>query len=114
MQGRAHGVRKSGSSDVLTTAVTTLATSLAAALQPPCSESSNNSAHKSTGSSTPPQHESRSPVITPVRAAQLKTTYITQIKELHSLVEIGALTPEQYEDQRDSILQQMDRLNPRK
>ena len=114
MQGRAHGVRKSGSSDVLTTAVTTLATSLAAALQPPCSESSNNSAHKSAGSSTPPQRESRSPVITPVRAAQLKTTYITQIKELHSLVEIGALTPEQYEDQQDSILQQMDRLNPRK
>ena len=26
-----------------------------------------------------------------------------QIKELHSLVEIGALTPEQYEDQRDSM-----------
>ena len=45
MQGRAHRVRKSGSSDVLTTAVTTLATSLAAALQPPCSDSSNNSAH---------------------------------------------------------------------
>ena len=76
MQGRAHGVRKSGSSDVLTTAVTTLATSLAAALQPPCSESSNSSAHKSAGSSTPPQRISGSPVITPVRAAQLKTTYI--------------------------------------
>ena len=41
----AHGVRESGSGDVLTTAVTTLATSLAAALQPPCSESSHNSAH---------------------------------------------------------------------
>ena len=114
MQGRAHGVRKSGSSDVLTTAVTTLATSLAAALQPPCSESSNSSAHKSAGSSTPPQRISGSPVITPVRAAQLKTTYITQIKELHSLVEIGALIPEQYEDQWDSILQQMDKRNPRK
>ena len=58
---------------------------------------------KSAGSSTP-KHKSRSPIITPVRAAQLKTTYITQIKELHSLVEIGALTPEQYEDQRDPIL----------
>ena len=114
MQGRAHGVRKSGSSDILTTAVTTLTTSLAAALQPPCSESSHNSAHKSAGSPTPPQHESRSRVITPVRAAQLKMTYITQIKKLHSLVEIGALTPEQYEEQRDSTLQQMDRLNPRK
>lgn len=47
-------VRKSGSGDVLTTAVTTLATSLAVALQPPCSESSNSSAHNSAGSSTPP------------------------------------------------------------
>ena len=107
-------LKKSGSSDVLTTAVTTLATSLAAALQPPCSESSNGSAHKSAGSSTPPQRISGSPIITPVRAAQLKTTYISQLKELHSLVEIGALTPEQYEDQRDSNLQQMSKLNPQK
>ena len=96
MQGHAHGVRKSGSSDVLTTAVTILATSLAAALQPPCSESSNNSPHKSAGSSTPPQHDSISPVITPVRAVQLKMTCITQIKELHSY---GALTQAQYEEQ---------------
>jgi len=42
-----------------------------------------------------------SPVVTPLRAAQLKTTNITQIKELHSLV---ALTTEQFEVQRDSIL----------
>lgn len=111
MQGRAHGIRKSGSSDVLSTAVTTLATSLAAALQPRGESSSICST--ASGSSTPPQHKPRSPVITPVRAAQLKTTYINQIKELHSLVEIGALTTEQYEVQRDSILQQMDKLNPK-
>ena len=29
-------------------------------------------------------------------------------------LEIGALAPEQYEDQQDSILQQMDRFNPQK
>ena len=103
-----------GSSDVLTTAVTTLATSLAVALQPSCSESSNSSDHKSAGLSTPPHHKSGSPVITPVRATQLKTTYITQIKELHSLLEIEAVTPEWYEEQRDSIIQQMDKLNPKK
>ena len=104
MQGRTHGVRKSGSSDVLTTAVTTIATSPAAALQHGES-SSGASNHKNAGSSTPPQLKSGgSPVVTPVRAAQLKTTNITQIKELHSLVEIGALTTEQFEVQRDSIL----------
>ena len=104
-----HGVRKSGSSNVLTTAVTTLATSLAAALQPHGESSHENAA----GSSTPPQHTPRSSAITPVRAAQLKTTYINQIKELYALVEIGALTMEQYEVQRASILQQMNDLNPR-
>lgn len=45
-------------------------------------------------------------------AAQLKTTYVIQIKELPSFVEIGGLTQEQYE-QRDSILQQMVKLNPK-
>jgi len=54
MQGCTHGVRKSGSSDVLTTAVTTVATSLAAALQHGES-SSGASNHKNAGSSTPPQ-----------------------------------------------------------
>ena len=90
MQGHAHGVR---SSNVLTTAVTRLATSLAAALQPYGESSHENAA----GSSTPPQHTPTSPAITPVRAAQLNITYIKQIKELHTLVEIGALTMEQYE-----------------
>lgn len=105
MQGRAHGVHvqsKKSDANVLSTAVTTLATSLAAALQP-CDASKN------AGSSTPPQSRST----TPVRAAQLKTTYISQIKELHSLVEIGALTSEQYNSQRDSILTLMDELNPK-
>lgn len=48
--------------------------------------------------------------MTPVRAAQLKTTYIDHIKELHSLVEIEAVALDQYEEQRDSVLQQMDEL----
>ena len=31
-------------------------------------------------------------VITPVKAAELKTIYISQIKELYSLLEVGAIT----------------------
>ncbi len=78
MQGRAHGVRKSSSSNELTTAVTALATSLAAALQP--RGESSKSEEKATGTSTPPQLKSKSPVYTPIRTAQLKTTYINQIR----------------------------------
>lgn len=107
IQGRTHGVKKSDTSDVLTTAVSTLATSLAAALQP---HSNDNAARPST----PPHHNhSSSSVITPIRAAELKTTYIAQIKELHSLAELGGITTHQYEEQRDCILKQMDRLNPK-
>ncbi len=54
MQGRAHDVWKSGSSDVLTTAVTTLATSLAAALQPRGEPPSTTPCENAAGSSTPP------------------------------------------------------------
>ena len=107
IQGYAHGIRKSGSTEVVSTAVTTLATSLVALK--PCCESSCATA----GLSTPPQHTSRSPVMTLVKAGQLKTTYINQIKELYSLVEIGALTTEQYKMLLDSVLQKMDKLNPR-
>ena len=38
-------------------------------------------------------------------------TYIQQIKELHSLWEIGAITKEHYMKQRDILLEQMDKLN---
>ncbi len=61
LQGKAHGVRKDGSNDVLTTAVSSLATSLAAALEPRHASSEN-----AADLSTPPQAKSRSPVITPV------------------------------------------------
>ena len=62
MQGRSHGVRKSGSNE-LTTAVTALATSLAAAIQPR-GESSKSPHENATGLSTPPQLKSKSPVYT--------------------------------------------------
>ncbi len=34
--------------------------------------------------------------ITPVKAAELKSTYIKQIRELHSLLEIGAISDEDF------------------
>lgn len=48
--------------------------------------------------------------ITPIRAADLKSTYIKQIKELHSLFEIGAITETDYQKQKKVILDQMDKL----
>ena len=49
-------------------------------------------------------------VLTPVRAAELKTTYISQIKALHSLFEAGAITDEDFKKQKTSILDLMDQL----
>ena len=49
--------------------------------------------------------------ITPVKAAELKSTYIKQIRELHSLVEIGAISDEDFKKQKDVILYQMDNLH---
>ena len=36
-------------------------------------------------------------VITPVKAAELKTIYISQIKELYSLLEVGAITDSDFQ-----------------
>ena len=42
-------------------------------------------------------------VITPVKTAELKTMYISQIKELYSLLEIGALTDSDFQKQKSKI-----------
>ena len=49
--------------------------------------------------------------LTPSKVAQLRSTYIQQIKELHGLLEVGAITNDHFIKQRDSLLQQMDELN---
>ena len=54
---------------------------------------------------------SSSTVMTPGKCAQLRSTYIKQIKELHDLLEVGAIAAEHFEKQRDTLLAQMDRLN---
>ena len=51
-----------------------------------------------------------STALTPVRAAELKSTYIKQIRELHSLFEIGAIGSDDFQKQKDIILEQMDYL----
>ena len=85
MQSRAHGVRRSGNE--LTSAMSALATSLAVALKPR-DNSSGVSPRNASGSTTPPQGLSSHSGYTPVKTAQLKTIYI---KELHSLVDVGAI-----------------------
>ena len=49
--------------------------------------------------------------LTPGKTAELRSTYIKQIKELHDLLEMGAITQEHFTKQRDSLLEQMDKLN---
>ena len=64
---------------------------------------------------TPPRQTSGTSTggtcITPVRAAELKSTYIKQIKELHSLTEVGALSASDFEKQKEIILEQMNSLS---
>ena len=49
-------------------------------------------------------------VLTPVRAAELRTTYIKQIKDLHSLLDIGAIAESDFQKQKQSLLELMDKL----
>ena len=68
--------------------------------------------YKKRGASSPLRSVDNPPstVITPIRAAELKTTYIKQIKDLHSLLDIGAITKADFEKQKHSILKLMDNL----
>ena len=67
---------------------------------------------KSSPSTPPRSPQPRSEIIlTPGKTAQLRSTYIQQIKDLHSLVDIGAISNEDFVKQRDTLLQQMDKLN---
>lgn len=67
-----------------------------------------------TSSSSSPPHASRSSpssaTLTPRSAAFLKLTYIKQIKELHELLAIDAITQEDYSRQKDLILHKMNNM----
>lgn len=48
-------------------------------------------------------------VITPVKAAELKSIYISQIKDLYALLEAGAITDNDFQKQKSTILDLMDK-----
>lgn len=56
-------------------------------------------------------HTAEHLTLTPSKIANLRSTYIQQIKELHNLMEIGAIDNEHFIEQRDVLLKQMDKLN---
>ena len=62
-------------------------------------------------SPTSSRSQSTSPSLDPGKTEQLRSTYIKLIKELHDLLEVGAITQEHFTKQRDSLLEQMDKLN---
>ena len=70
-----------------------------------CSNVSSQQPPSPTSSHSPPKGLS----LTPGKTAELRSTYIKQIKELHDLLEMGAITQEHFTKQRDSLLEQIDK-----
>ena len=52
-----------------------------------------------------------SAVITPIKAAELNSMYIKQIRELHSLLDLGAITSDDFLKQKNAILDLMNNLH---
>ena len=71
----------------------------------------NSRASTSPASSASSASVTEQAILTPGKVANLRSTYIQQNKELHSLLQIGAITEEHYMKQRDTLLRQMDQLN---
>jgi len=67
-----------------------------------------------SGSSSPTQTPSHVPLqemgVSPGKCAALRTQYIQQLKELHQLLEVTAITKEEYEEQKSAILYKMQGL----
>ena len=89
----------------LSHAFTEMASSIATAL----------SGNSTTSTPTPstPQSTGRSVCASsPGRLVEIRSKYIQQLKELHLLVEAGALTEQEYLDQKAPLLQQLKKMNP--
>ena len=66
---------------------------------------------QSTSTSTESESTPESTLsLTPQKAAQLKSTYIQQIKDLHTLQELGAITEDHFSKQHDILLEQMTKM----
>ena len=76
-----------------------------------CSHGQSSPGPSPGGRNSPQPSMSSSAVLTPGKSAQLRSTYIKQIKELHDLLEVGAITTDHFAKQRDTLLVQMDTLN---
>ena len=48
--------------------------------------------------------------LTPKSAATLRSTYIKQIKELHELLDLDAITETQFKSQKEKVFMMMDSL----
>ncbi len=72
-------------------------------------------AQPATGSNSPPLAQAprsiRPPLdeigVSPGKCAVLRSQYIEQLKQLHQLLELTALTKEQYDEQKANILKKM-------
>ena len=59
---------------------------------------------KSTESAQDPQTSVPGTCISPVKRSNLRSAYMTQVKEWHNLFKDGAITDEEYEEQKKKIL----------
>jgi hypothetical protein len=60
-----------------------------------------------TPKSTPPVPERRQTGLSPMKKAELGSTYLKQLGELRQLRENGILTEEEYEEQREDLIDSM-------
>ena len=76
---------------------------------PPIGRFFKSQSKTKTGSNVPANADEK--CLTPSKVAQLRSTYIQQIKELHDVLELGAITNDHFVKQRDCLLQEMDKLS---
>ena len=81
----------------LTHAFTNMASSIASAL-----------------STTPTKPSSAGSSSSPVKVVQLRSQYIQQLKDIHSLYEAGALSEQEYTEEKDLIRAELKAITPRR
>lgn len=50
--------------------------------------------------------------ISPAKVANLRTSYLQQLRDLHQLFDCGAITESEFTDQKKPILEQLTKLKP--
>lgn len=76
-----------------------------------CSCSATATASINIISSSPPREDqAQGSSLTPKSAASLRSTYIKQIKELHELFDLDAISEADFRRQKEKILEMMDSL----